>query len=55
VDDGADAVMRLVTESGLESGLFFDGTRPGRADAQAYDMDARAKLRALSERLAGGS
>jgi NAD(P)-dependent dehydrogenase (short-subunit alcohol dehydrogenase family) len=55
VDDGADAVMRLVTESGLESGQFFDGTRPARADAQAYDADARARLRVLSERLTGGS
>jgi len=53
VDEGADAVMQLVTAADLESGQFFNGLRPGRANAQAYDADARARLRALSRELTG--
>lgn len=53
VDEGADAVMQLVTAADLESGQFFNGLRPGRANAQAYDADARARLRALSRQLTG--
>jgi NAD(P)-dependent dehydrogenase (short-subunit alcohol dehydrogenase family) len=54
VDEGADAVMQLVTAPDLESGQFFNGLRPGRANAQAYDPEARARLRALSRELTGG-
>jgi hypothetical protein len=45
--------MRLVADESLDgvSGRYFNGTRESRADAQAYDPDARAKLRELSERL----
>jgi len=53
VAEGADAVMNLVTSPDLESGQFFNGLRPGRANAQAYDEAARAKLRELSSRLTG--
>jgi len=53
VDEGADAVMQLVTGEDLEGGAFFNGLRPGRANAQAYDVDARARLRDLSMRLTG--
>jgi len=52
VDEGADAVMRLVTED-VGSGGYFNGTRPARANAQAYDSEARRRLRELSERLTG--
>ena len=31
------------------SGRYFNGLQEARADAQAYDADARARLRALSE------
>ena len=55
VEDGADAVMHLIEADGLGSGGYFDQTRPARANAQAYDEDARARLRRLSERLTGGS
>jgi NAD(P)-dependent dehydrogenase (short-subunit alcohol dehydrogenase family) len=50
VDEGADAVMRLAVSPELEgrTGLFFNGLEEGRADAQAYDDEARSKLRALS-------
>ena len=35
------------------TGAYFNGTREARADAQAYDADARRRLRELSERLVG--
>ena len=52
VDEGADAVMQLVTED-VGSGGYFNGLRPARADAQAYDEEARRRLRELSEELTG--
>ena len=55
VDEGADAVMRLVTATDLESGQFFNGTRPSRANEQAYQEESRARLRELSELLTGGA
>lgn len=55
VEEGAEAVMRLVTAAGLESGGFFNGMRPAQAHEQAYDDGAREDLRALSERLTGGA
>jgi len=55
VDDGADAIMNLAVAPEMEgrSGLYFNGLREARADAQAYDVAARAKLRELSLRLTG--
>jgi NAD(P)-dependent dehydrogenase (short-subunit alcohol dehydrogenase family) len=53
VDEGATAVMNLVTTPGLESGQYFNGLRPARANAQAYDEEARARLRQLSRELTG--
>jgi NAD(P)-dependent dehydrogenase (short-subunit alcohol dehydrogenase family) len=53
VDEGATAVMQLVTSTEIEAGQFFVGLRPGRANAQAYDSDARARLKRLSEELTG--
>lgn len=51
VDEGAEAVLRLVTESGIGTGKFYDGTRESEANAQAYDKAARDKLRVLSDSL----
>jgi NAD(P)-dependent dehydrogenase (short-subunit alcohol dehydrogenase family) len=51
VDEGASAVMRLLTATDLESGQYFNGLRPARAHAQAYDEEARTRLRQLSETL----
>lgn len=50
VDEGADAILNLAVSSALEgrSGHYFDGLGPARAQSQAYDADARQKLRALS-------
>jgi NAD(P)-dependent dehydrogenase (short-subunit alcohol dehydrogenase family) len=57
VEQGAEAILNLATSPTLEgrSGLYFDGLRESRANAQAYDPAARAKLRALSLDLAGMS
>ena len=51
VEEGVEAVMNLVTVTGLESGQYFNGMRPARANAQARDEAARARLRRLSEEL----
>ena len=55
VDEGADAIMNLIRSRELEgrSGLFFDRLREARANAQAYDSAARARLKELSLRLTG--
>jgi NAD(P)-dependent dehydrogenase (short-subunit alcohol dehydrogenase family) len=55
VDEGADAVLNLILNPGTagKTGNFFDGLHPSRAHSQAYDADARQKLRALSFRLSG--
>ncbi|HXH81429.1 MAG TPA: SDR family NAD(P)-dependent oxidoreductase [Candidatus Tectomicrobia bacterium] len=53
VDEGAGAVMHLVASPGVQTGLFYNGTTPWRANMQAYDAAARARLRALSLRLTG--
>ena len=50
--EGIDATMRLITGPAEEvGGRYFSGTHEARADAQAYDADARRRLRELSERL----
>ena len=53
--EGLDATWRLVADPALAgvSGLYFNGTREARADPQAYDPEARRRLRELAERLAG--
>jgi len=51
VEEGVEAVLQLVHGAGLESGQYFTGLRPTRANAQAYDPAARARLREISDRL----
>ncbi|RUV73351.1 MAG: SDR family oxidoreductase [Mesorhizobium sp.] len=55
VETGADAILNLATSPALEgrSGLYFDGQKESRADAQAYDAKARQQLRTLSLDLVG--
>ena len=55
VEEGAEAVVRLAVSPELEgvTGRYFDGTREGRANRQAYDLQARRRLWALSEELCG--
>lgn len=53
VDEGADALLQLINAPELadRTGLYFSGRREARANAQAYDEQARARLRALSIQL----
>ncbi len=55
VEEGGAAILKLAASPSLEgrSGLYFSGLRESRADPQAYDPEARAKLRALSFALVG--
>jgi NAD(P)-dependent dehydrogenase (short-subunit alcohol dehydrogenase family) len=54
VDEGAEAVMFLVDAPDLGSGGYFNQMVPARGNAQAYDEEARDRLRALAVRLTGG-
>jgi NAD(P)-dependent dehydrogenase (short-subunit alcohol dehydrogenase family) len=52
VQEGADATVRLAAEAGLDvQGKYFNGLREARADAMAYDADARRRLWDVSEQL----
>jgi NAD(P)-dependent dehydrogenase (short-subunit alcohol dehydrogenase family) len=55
IAEGVAATARLVTAPGLAgvTGRFFNGQREARADPQAYDPEARRRLRELSEKLTG--
>ena len=55
VRQGAEATERLASSPELEgvNGRYFDGKHEARADAQAYDPEARKKLWDLSAELAG--
>jgi NAD(P)-dependent dehydrogenase (short-subunit alcohol dehydrogenase family) len=55
VAQGAEAVMRLAVAPQLEgrTGAYFDGLHPARANAQAYDPEARRRLAEVSARLTG--
>jgi NAD(P)-dependent dehydrogenase (short-subunit alcohol dehydrogenase family) len=53
---GTRATVRLALDPELNgvSGRFYDRLEESRADSQAYDPQARARLRALSEELTAG-
>lgn len=53
VEEGAHAVEYLATSPELTgvTGEYFDGKQRARANAQAYDKEARRRLRILSEQL----
>jgi NAD(P)-dependent dehydrogenase (short-subunit alcohol dehydrogenase family) len=55
VQDGVDAVMYVATSPKLEgvTGKYFDQKQEAQANPQAYDREARRKLRQLSEALTG--
>ena len=55
VETGAEAIMQLAVSPALEgkSGLYFNVLRETKADPQAYDAAARARLKALSLKLTG--
>ena len=56
VGEGADAVMQLAVGTGIEgrTGLYFNQLNEARANAQAYDPDARQRLWNLSVELTDG-
>ncbi|WP_242908560.1 SDR family NAD(P)-dependent oxidoreductase [Actinomadura terrae] len=53
LEEGVHATHRLVTDPALDdvSGRFFNGLDASRANDQAYDTNARARLHELSEHL----
>ena len=51
VEDGLEAVMNLIVPADLGSGRYYNGTSESRANAQAYDLEARAALARLSAEL----
>ena len=53
VEEGGAATLRLIASRELEgvTGHYFDGNREAQANAQAYDAEARAWLRQLSDQL----
>jgi NAD(P)-dependent dehydrogenase (short-subunit alcohol dehydrogenase family) len=55
VEQGGEAILHLAVGDDMagKSGLFFDGMREAKANAQAYDAVARDKLRKLSLELTG--
>ncbi len=55
VEQGAEAILNLAvgSDGAGHSGCYFNGLREARAAAQAYDADARRRLRAVSLALTG--
>lgn len=53
IDDGAKAVLQLVLGKDVGTGQFYNGLALGKAHDQAYDPDARARLKKVSEELTG--
>jgi NAD(P)-dependent dehydrogenase (short-subunit alcohol dehydrogenase family) len=55
LEEGTEATVRLAIDPALEgvTGRYFDRTRETRADEQAYDPEARRRLRELSDELTG--
>jgi len=50
VDQGAEAILNLAagSDGARSNGGYFNGLREARAAAQAYDLNARRRLRAVS-------
>ena len=55
VEEGAEAILNLAVSEELAgvTGGFYNGLRPSKANAQAYDDRSREQLRMLSMRLTG--
>jgi NAD(P)-dependent dehydrogenase (short-subunit alcohol dehydrogenase family) len=53
LEEGVEATLRLVVAPELDgvTGRYYDGQHESAAHPQAYDPDARRRLRELSERL----
>jgi NAD(P)-dependent dehydrogenase (short-subunit alcohol dehydrogenase family) len=57
LEEGVEATLSLVVDAALDgvTGRYFNGQTEARPHPQAYDPDARRRLRELSQRLAGGA
>jgi len=57
LEEGVEATLRLAADAELDgvTGRYFNGQNEARAHPQAYDPDARRRLRELSERLTGAT
>ncbi len=53
IDEGADPVLQVITSPLAGSGTYWRQATNARAADQAYDMDARRRLRELTMRLTG--
>jgi NAD(P)-dependent dehydrogenase (short-subunit alcohol dehydrogenase family) len=55
IEEGVQATTHLITAPELDqvTGRYFNGLREARAESQAYDRQARHRLRQLSEQLTG--
>ena len=55
LEEGVQATTHLITAPELDrvTGRYFNGLRQARAENQAYDRQARLKLRQLSKQLTG--
>jgi len=55
VEQGGEAILHLIAGDDVadKSGLFFNGMNEAKANPQAYDAQARRRLRELSLELAG--
>jgi NAD(P)-dependent dehydrogenase (short-subunit alcohol dehydrogenase family) len=53
LDEGVQAAMHLIADPALAdvTGKYFNGAHEATAEPQAYDTEARATLRAVSEQL----
>jgi NAD(P)-dependent dehydrogenase (short-subunit alcohol dehydrogenase family) len=53
IAEGVEATMHLITGQDVGTGRYYNVLREARANEQAYDADARRRLRELSEKLTG--
>lgn len=53
VEEGAEAVLNLVRSPGVENGAYYRGLEPAEPHEQAFDREARERLRRLSCELTG--
>jgi len=55
IAQGVEATLRLITAPPAQTGTgrYFNGLEESRANDQAYDLEARRRLRVLSANLAG--
>ena len=55
LDEGTRATSRLITDAGLDgvTGRYFNGQHEAAPHPQAQDVNARRRLRDLSDQLCG--